>query len=89
MLAIRRGSEALRTGATEFFDTSAPVLAFARGGEVLCVFNLSPEPQTVRLAGAKEVLIVGDASRHGENLRLGPNGFALMTISGPVLVADA
>jgi alpha-glucosidase len=89
MLAIRRGFEALRTGATEFFDTSAPVLAFARGGEVLCVFNLSPEPQTVRLAGAKEVLIVGDASRHGENLRLGPNGFALITISGPVSVADA
>jgi alpha-glucosidase len=42
-------TEALRTGRTAFLDAPEPVLAFTRGGEVLCVFNLSPERHAVRL----------------------------------------
>ena len=43
MLRLRRDTEELRTGRTRFFDVAEPVLAFTRGGTVLCVFNLSPE----------------------------------------------
>ena len=43
MLRLRRDTAELRTGRTRFFDVAEPVLAFTRGGAVLCVFNLSPE----------------------------------------------
>ena len=43
MLRLRRETEELRSGRTRFFDVEEPVLAFTRGGSVLCVFNLSPE----------------------------------------------
>ena len=42
MLRLRRDTEELRTGRTVFFDVAEPVLAFTRGGSVLCLFNLSP-----------------------------------------------
>jgi alpha-glucosidase len=89
MIRLRRDTEALRTGATVFFDTSEPVLAFARGGEVLCVFNLSPEMHAVMLSGAGEAAISEAAERLGDTLKLHPNGFALMEIVGDPAVADA
>ena len=89
MLRLRRGTEALRTGHTRFFDTSEPVLAFLRGDEVLCVFNLSPEIREVTLAGAGVMAISQNAERTGDRLKLHPNGFALMAAAGEVSVADA
>ena len=62
MLKLRRDTEELRTGRTRFFDVEEPVLAFTRGGTVLCVFNLSPETHGVRLTGGG-ALAVGAGRR--------------------------
>ena len=89
MLKLRRESEALRLGATRFFDTAEPVLAFTRGEEMLCVFNLSPETRQVALRGAGEPRI-GEAEERADGmLTLGPNGFALMPVIGTVEVNDS
>jgi alpha-glucosidase len=89
MLRLRRENPALRTGRTTFFDTSEPVLAFARGGEILCVFNLSPETHAVRLQGAGAVAIAEGAEHRDGTLVLHPNGFALMAVEGMPAVEDA
>ena len=57
MLRLRRETPELRTGRTRFFDVSEPVLAFLRGGSVLCIFNLSPERHEVRLTGGGEMAL--------------------------------
>lgn len=88
MLRLRRETEALRTGRTTFFDTSEPVLAFLRGAEVICVFNLSPETHEVTLTGAGALAISENAERTGDRLKLHPNGFALFEAVGEVSVAD-
>ena len=87
MLAIRRGSDALKTGCTAFFDAAEPVLAFSRAGEVLCVFNLSPTAQTVAVSGVGECLISAEAELKGGQLQLGANGFALYAITGEASVS--
>ncbi|HEU0221825.1 MAG TPA: alpha-amylase family glycosyl hydrolase [Paracoccaceae bacterium] len=89
MLRLRRETEALRTGRTIFSEISEPVLAFGRGGEVLCIFNLSPETHSVTLTGAGEAAITEAAERRGDMLKLHPNGFALLEIVGDVSVSDA
>ncbi len=89
MLRLRRDTEALRTGATHFFATSEPVLAFLRGGEVICVFNLSPETHSVAVTGAGEAAISENTERVGDIIKLHPNGFILMQAVGTVTVVDA
>ena len=90
MIALRRESEALRPGATRFFDTSEPVLAFSRGDAVIAVFNLSPGTHSVRLKGAGEAIVAQGAERRGARLKLHPNGFAIMNVAGRGAgVADA
>ena len=44
MLAVRRRSDALRHGKTRFLDAPDGLLAFTRGDQVLCLFNLSAGP---------------------------------------------
>ncbi|MEZ5799001.1 MAG: alpha-amylase family glycosyl hydrolase [Paracoccaceae bacterium] len=90
MLAFRRGSAALRLGATRFLAAPGPVLAFVRGaGEaaVLCLFNLSPEPQALRVRGAGAALgpslaVSGEADR----LTLGPNAVAFLAAGAEVRI---
>jgi alpha-glucosidase len=89
MLRLRRGSEALRTGRTVFFDTAEPVLAFARGGAMLCVFNLSPATREVTVGGAGATVLAEAAESRGDRLTLGPNGFAILEIVGAASVSDA
>lgn len=89
MLRLRRETVALRTGPTRFFDTAPPVLAFERGGAMLCVFNLSREPARVVVAGAGRTVIAGAAARDGAHLDLGPNGFAIMEAEGAMEVSEA
>ena len=78
MLRLRRETEELRPGRTVFFDVAEPVLAFTRGGTVLCVFNLSPETHAGALEGGGAVALAQAAEREGERLVLHPNGFAIM-----------
>ena len=77
MLALRRQTPALQTGGTEWLATDDPVLAFRRGGEVGCYFNLSPHPVDVSAEG-NNVLISESAELADARLKLGPNGFALI-----------
>jgi alpha-glucosidase len=87
MLRLRRENEALRTGRTAFLDGPEPVLAFTRGGEVLCVFNLSPETHAVRLDGAGVPALTEGIEHRGETLVLHPNGFAILEVVGEPAVA--
>jgi alpha-glucosidase len=88
MLKLRRETEELRTGRTVFCDVSEPLLAFTRGGNVLCVFNLSPERHEVRLAGAGAAAVEERAERSGERLVLHGNGFAILEATEDAAVAD-
>jgi len=88
MLRLRRETEELRVGRTRFFDVEEPVLAFTRGATVLCVFNLSPEKHEVTLKGAGAMALSQAAEHKGERLRLGPNGFVIMTATEETAVGD-
>jgi alpha-glucosidase len=89
IIHLRRDTPELRSGRTRFFDVEEPVLAFTRGGTVLCLFNLSPEKHRIRLAGAGAVA-VAQGAEHGEDgtMTLHPNGFAIMETSEDVAVTD-
>ncbi|MFD1880458.1 alpha-amylase family glycosyl hydrolase [Paracoccus pacificus] len=78
MLALRRASDDLRLGATEFLAAPDPILAFRRGGGTTCVFNLSRD--SVRFDGpaSGEIRIAQAATLDGDGLALGPNGFAIL-----------
>ena len=89
MLAYRKGSAALRSGRTEFLSVPEPVLAFRRGQELACVFNLSARPAVVRAKGE-----FCDAPRHAAHLgdgrlTLGPNGFCFLRPSDGTLDVSA
>jgi alpha-glucosidase len=88
MLALRRETEELRTGRSAFFAVAEPVLAFTRGGKVLCVFNLSPERHEVLLSGAAEMAISEGVEHANGRLVLHPNGFAILEVVGAAEVAD-
>jgi alpha-glucosidase len=86
-LAWRRGQPMLATGAMRFFETDGPVLAYLRqdgSGALACVFNLSPDPVRLEVAGAG---LASDAPAEaaelaGTTLDLGPNGFAILKPEG-------
>jgi alpha-glucosidase len=85
MLAFRRKTEALRMGATRFFDLPEPVLAFTRGDGLLCIFNLSPQTVTVQGTGLGKLTGPSQAlTRAGDTLTLGPNAYGFVTVTGEV-----
>ena len=85
MLAFRRKTEALRLGATRFFDPPEPVLAFTRGDGLLCIFNLSPQTVTVQGTGLGKLTGPSQAlTRAGDTLTLGPNAYGFVTVTGEV-----
>jgi alpha-glucosidase len=90
MLKLRRATDELRTGRSRFFDVSEPILAFTRGGTVLCVFNLSPETHRIRLSGGG-AFALAQGAEHGADdiMTLHPNGFAIMEVEGEPSVSDA
>ncbi len=87
MLAFRETRPELRTGDIRFFDTAEPVLAFQRRDgtrSLAAVFNLSPEPRRIAIAGLVPAADapVQAAEFEGDNLVLGPNGFAFLDVAG-------
>ncbi len=87
MMAFRRGSVDLMQGATRFFDLPEPILAFTRGDGLLCVFNLSPGPVVVTVAGVGGMAgLSQSAELAGDRLALGGNGYAFVTVTGAVNV---
>ena len=90
MIRLRRDTEELRTGRTAFFDVSEPVLAFTRGGSVLCIFNLSPETHQVRARSVAGAFALAQGVEHhgGGTMTLHPNGFAIMEATAKAEVGD-
>jgi alpha-glucosidase len=78
MLAWRRNTPALIGGATRFHDLPEPVLAFARGDDVTCVLNLSPQPVAL-LVGQATLAGPSVAGLDDGRLSLPGNGFAWLT----------
>ena len=83
LLAWRKAHPALITGDIAFFNCDEPVLAYRRSGEdkdLICVFNLSAEPRTVKLSKVELALepVSNNATLEGASLELGPNGFAIL-----------
>jgi len=77
MLEIRRRSKSLRTGRTTFIDTPEPILAFRRGDDLVCVFNLSPDPGSTKIDLKLKPLIQEGATLKGRSIELAPSGFLI------------
>jgi alpha-glucosidase len=79
MIALRRSSEALRSGEIEFLEAPAPVLAFIRrtaDRRIACLFNLSAEPQVLQnealTGGSLWPLRSGEADLRAGSIGLSP-----------------
>ena len=77
MLDLRRGQAALRTGDTHFLDVPEPLLAYWRGNEFLCVFNLSAGNASLETGAKLAPALAQAATLDGTSLTLGPNGFLI------------
>ena len=80
MLALRRARPDMQLGRSNFIDTPEPILAFTRGENTLCVFNLSAKAQTMTLPQTIKPLIAEDTVVEAQTLKLGPNGFMIAEI---------
>lgn len=74
MLGFRKAEPALRSGDMVFLDSAEPVLAYRRGADILCLFNLSAKAAEFTLPGPAETLLAEAATQAGGKARLGPNG---------------
>lgn len=89
ILAWRKTHPALQTGEIVFFKTAEPVLAFTRtegNDALLCVFNLSAEPQELAVTGLLTGTTLEPVSQNAglddTTLTLGPSGYAFVPVSG-------
>lgn len=86
LLAHRRQSAALRSGAFRFLDLPDPLLGLIRGSDTtaeLCLFNLSPKPQSVQLAGiARPSGPVEGLHLEGDRIALDGNAFGFLALAG-------
>lgn len=85
VLGFRRQQPALRWGGIDFIDLPEPILAFTRGLDgqaVTCVFNLSKQPKTLRLAAPSTLLGGSAAVLKPGSLELPANGFAWLAGEG-------
>jgi alpha-glucosidase len=88
MLRLRQASEALKHGTTHFLDTQEPLLAFIRGNNLLCIFNLSPTEQQAKLSGLVTLILAEGVKLNDEQISLAGNGFALFQIADEVSVSN-
>jgi len=83
MIALRASRPSLRKGGTRFLDVDAPLLAFRRGADTLCAFNLGREPRRLHLDSPVELPLAADGvGASGDALDLPPNGFAICALHG-------
>lgn len=81
MLKLRRSEPSLRSGRQTFLPAPDPVLAYTRGDDIACVFNLSADDVTHELGSGSEVLLAEAATLKDTTLTLGPNGVAILRLS--------
>ncbi|MDS9467714.1 alpha-glucosidase family protein [Paracoccus sp. MBLB3053] len=89
-IAFRKSQPALRWGDIAFLDLPEPLLAFTRehGGERLtCVFNLSGNPASLKLASDAALCGPSVATLKAHRLDLPANGFAWISGEGSILRA--
>lgn len=86
LLAWRKGSPAMRLGELEFLATPDPILGFVRrhgDDEVICLFNLSREPQFLDLASLAGAVLLpvraGDADLRGGSIGLSAHAAVFLT----------
>jgi alpha-glucosidase len=75
MMHERMTTAAFRTGDLKLLDTPLPLIAFTRGDEVLCVFNLGPDVLRWTVPGGAKYRVIrcpGQTSQEGDILTLGP-----------------
>ncbi len=84
MLHLRRQQQALQHGDSVFFDVPEPMLAFLRGGKLLCIFNLSPQPHTLTLEGTVDSALLEAAHFTDTHLKLNANGVAIFYVTGEI-----
>ena len=77
MLALRRNTDALRSGQSRFLETPDGLLAFTRGNDVLCIFNLSKACLTHPQPPQTTLLVSEGFTADG---RLQPLGFAILSL---------
>ncbi|MEM1373108.1 MAG: alpha-amylase family glycosyl hydrolase [Pseudomonadota bacterium] len=78
MLAFRGDTPALKTGRSRFIDLPEPLLAFHRGEDITCVFNLGVEARQLEVARGAELTGPHAARLAGSTLELPPNGYAFL-----------
>lgn len=79
LLGFRKSTPALRQGKTSFLNLPEPILGFWRD-HLLCLYNLSPKPATLRLDAVPTLHgPLQKADLTGPSLSLGANGFAFLT----------
>jgi alpha-glucosidase len=82
MLALRSSNDDLRLGNIAFLDFPEPVLGFTRGGETLCVFNLSAKAVNVEVGQYLRPMLQQGAKISGESVKLDANGFVIAETAG-------
>jgi alpha-glucosidase len=82
MIARRKSSAALSRGNTTFLALPEPILGFTRTAQeqtLTCLFNLSPDSQTLRLTGDATISFGNEFSLDDATLTLSGNGFAYLS----------
>jgi len=88
MLRLRRDLQELRNGDTQFLNAKEPILAFLRGGKVLCLFNLSPKPQGLVIRGIGAVLMNQGVEIAGNSVTLQPNAALIANAAAQIEIED-
>jgi len=78
MIALRKMALPLQQGKTRFVDVPEPLLGFWRGETVLCLFNLSAQPQNLPYVDAGSVLLAENAEVLQGQIALKPFGFVMI-----------
>jgi alpha-glucosidase len=82
LAAVRKGSEALKTGEARIMETPKTVLGFERrtpSERVFCLFELGGEAVVIASPGSARDLLISDGVAMDEaQLRLPPYGFAIL-----------
>ncbi|WP_147127083.1 alpha-amylase family glycosyl hydrolase [Shimia ponticola] len=77
MLALRSATPDLKVGKISFLDLPDPILGFERGDKTVCLYNLSPETQTLDLGLTLNPLISRGTRAKGTSLVFEANGFII------------
>lgn len=79
LLKLRSSSESLQTGKSEYLASEGTILAFTRGDDYLCIFNLSENTDTFKTEQSNAV--ISQAATYKDNCwELGSNGFVIVKI---------